>query len=69
MLCSYSFSDMFYPRHSLMMTTKEETVQKGATTPSVTIPLILLTILGVSHTATRTAYSDGMTHYAQLFTL
>ena len=69
MLCSYSFSDMSYPRHSLMMTTKEEPVQKGATTPSVTISLILLTILGVSHTATRTACSDALTYPVQSFTL
>ena len=51
------------------MTTKKETAQEEAITPSGTIPLTLLMTLGVSHTATRTAYSDGMTHYAQLFTL
>ena len=51
------------------MTTKKETAQEDATLPSGTIPLTLLMTLGVSLTATRTACSDGITHYAQIFTL
>jgi len=46
------------------MTTKRETAQEDEITPSGTIPLTLLMTLGVSHTVTRTACSDGMTHHA-----